>query len=691
VLRLKTGDKRERRASRPAGRVRKLTLRPIGLPRLLATAALLVLTLILGTGSAAGVRLSLSPLVLACWLLAALLLWLTPEAVLSERQLGVFGVLFDAAAAGAMCAYPEVPSPLAGAAVSIALAGALQTDGRRSVRILTLLGVPLVGLVLRAIARQPLDGYLFTILAGVALTLGARWRPGTVRVAPAPAPAPKPEKREEAPPQRDTGELVHTLRYKAEGLERQLGHVRGSIALRRVGDGDGDLPALARRASHILCEELGFASASVWHLEPTRGELRFLGGRGTVLSPEPIARDAHLLSKVAHTGAPSLTARPTDGARDPAVRGKHADLGGQIVLPLVAHGATQGVLCLHLPKGQRPASHTPLKEQLDWASSVASALRERIEDDVVARQHERMEVLYEIARTFEAGRHVGDLLADVLRLLERVLDFENATVLILDPVSGKLKPCASHGGHVDLREELEFERGRGISAWVAENGRSLVIPDVREDQRWGTLPGEIRSFASYPLLSEEGETLGVLNLAADEPDAYGPEEKRVLQIVASQIALTMRRSDLYTRLEMLAVRDPATGVHNERFLPLAIDREIAAAQERDGGKFTLVLLHAGPRGERIPQSGLHHVAHAASEVVGASSGTVCRFETERLALILPAMGSAEASEVIDEIRARCGDVPVTGASATYPIDGQSVLQILSTASLRLGAALAPLG
>ncbi len=622
--------------------------------------------------------------ILFCWLLAGLMLWATPVTAVRPARLAPVGALFDAAVAWVLAGYPEVPAPLAGAVACIATVAAYEIREAGHLRGVAMASVLTVGALIRLATRQPVDGYLLVAAAAGAVALGARWsgrytRPHPISVARWEAENAEPDAGH------DARELAQSLRAAAESLQRQLSLARCALALRRLADRADGLPALGARASRLLCEELVLAAASLWRVGPGES-LRFLGGHGTVSTPAPIDGDAHLLAKVARTGAPSITERPSESGRDPAAVGRHEELGGQLVLPLEARGAVYGVLCLHREPSAPAIGRSAPREYLECAESLSAALREQLLEAEGERQRERLEVLYEIARTFEAAQPISELTGDVLRLLARVLAFDNATVLILDPTTGKLRVSASHGAHVDLREELEFARGRGISAWVAENRRSLVLPDVREDPRWGTLEEGIRAFASYPLLSEAGQTIGVLNISSDRAGVYGPEEQRLLQIVASQLALTVRRADLYARLEMLAVLDPSTGVHNERFLPLALEREVSAARGQEQGRFALVLLHPGRRGQRVRQSGLHRVVHAARETLTPTS-TVCRFEAERLAILLPGLGPEEAEAVVDELREQCGDVLVTAASAAYPQDGLSATELLSTASIRLGTEL----
>lgn len=637
-------------------------------------------------------------LVLACWLVAALLLWLVPRRA-PAAQAAVFaaaGAAFDAAPALALAGYRGAPSALAAGAVCVACATLARLEARVGLRIAGALCLAAGGVALRALAGASVIEFVPALAVALAAGLGGRGsvtpRAEEEREDVASLPPEEPE--DELPLARDAAdarmrELVRSLRFTSDGLQRQLDATRASLALRRASDSDVRLEDLARRVTGLLCESFGYAAATVWLLDPADRELVYAGGAGGQGRPRPIRGEDHLLAKVALTGAASLTERPSPGGRDPAVAGRHDTLGAQIVLPLTSRDETSGVLCLHRPKGRAPLGRRPSPEQLDWASSVAHAVRELTATRDNVRQRDALEVLYELARTFEAGRPTAELLDEGLRLLNRAVHFDCATVLLVDPEDGRLAVQATLGEPVELRGEIEFARGWGISAWVAENGRSLVLDDALGDARWSVTDPEVRSFASYPLLSEQGETVGVLNLSARRPGVYGGEERRLLQIFASQIALTARRSDLYARLEDMAHRDPSTGVHNERYLTLVLERESATAAAREGGRFALLLLHPGRRGERVRPNALHVAAQAATEATASLEGVVCRWETDRLAVVLPEADRGQVELVLGAIAARAGAIPLSYGSAVCPEDGSTPMEVLSAASLRLGESLRP--
>jgi len=90
----------------------------------------------------------------------------------------------------------------------------------------------------------------------------------------------------------------------------------------------------------------------------------------------------------------------------------------------------------------------------------------------------------------------------------------------------------------------DTERGRGPSGAAIRTGQPQVIRDIASDPAMGPWRAEAleRGFASsaaMPLL-QEGNAVGVLNVYADRPDAFGPAEISMLSDLASDLSFGLR-------------------------------------------------------------------------------------------------------------------------------------------------------
>lgn len=148
---------------------------------------------------------------------------------------------------------------------------------------------------------------------------------------------------------------------------------------------------------------------------------------------------------------------------------------------------------------------------------------------------EGLNVLYEISTLVHSDSAVEEKFAQALLKVRDTVRCHSASLFIFDEQSGKLVEVATVGARVELIESIDFDMGAGFSAWVAKHRRSVLIPNLRGENR-----EEFRSFGSIPLVS--GDTLiGVMNFGHREPNALTERDIQFLEIVAGQFAHVIER------------------------------------------------------------------------------------------------------------------------------------------------------
>ncbi len=161
----------------------------------------------------------------------------------------------------------------------------------------------------------------------------------------------------------------------------------------------------------------------------------------------------------------------------------------------------------------------------------------------IARLERLLEVykgLVEVSALINGITESGELLAAILEVARRVMRVEAASLFLVRP-DGSLELNSASGGGIPLAdgggEKIIVPRGRGISGWVLEHRKPLLIPDVYADDRFyrdvdRQTGFRTRSLLCAPLVSG-GKDIGALQVlnpigreAFDEADleaftAYG--------------------------------------------------------------------------------------------------------------------------------------------------------------------------
>lgn len=161
--------------------------------------------------------------------------------------------------------------------------------------------------------------------------------------------------------------------------------------------------------------------------------------------------------------------------------------------------------------------------------------RTRLKTNQISLRDE-LRSLYEISSLVQESPVDNCSFEEILKRLGNLVDYRSASLFIISRESGKLEEICTVGRTVDLIDFVNFNMGSGISAWVAQKKRHIVLNNLRKS-RGGT---HTKSFLSVPVVLA-GEVTGVINLAHDEPDSFTRSDAEVVTIASSSVALLIER------------------------------------------------------------------------------------------------------------------------------------------------------
>ncbi|MGZ5317193.1 MAG: GAF domain-containing protein [Actinomycetota bacterium] len=148
-------------------------------------------------------------------------------------------------------------------------------------------------------------------------------------------------------------------------------------------------------------------------------------------------------------------------------------------------------------------------------------------------------------------RHLvlDELLDDLLERLNRVLQADSATVLLLDAQRGVLVRRASVGLESEYEGDVAVPVGQGIDGTVAETQRPLLVPDT--STRTVINPAIrrfLRSLVAVPLIHED-ELIGVLHVGSGAANRFTETDVRFVSVVAARLAVSIANAQLHEALE----------------------------------------------------------------------------------------------------------------------------------------------
>jgi sigma-B regulation protein RsbU (phosphoserine phosphatase) len=168
----------------------------------------------------------------------------------------------------------------------------------------------------------------------------------------------------------------------------------------------------------------------------------------------------------------------------------------------------------------------------------------------------KLRLLLEITKKISRSLDLEEVLAQVMDTLASLLPYDAAGIYII-----RRDPHLSEGGTAsfifhaeavrgyDIGElmELRLKLGEGLIGWVAQTGEAAVVPDVRQDARYVNARKETRSEVVAPIISNDS-VIGVFDLESDEVGAYDDEDRQLLMLLASQVAIIVEKAMLHEQL-----------------------------------------------------------------------------------------------------------------------------------------------
>lgn len=147
-----------------------------------------------------------------------------------------------------------------------------------------------------------------------------------------------------------------------------------------------------------------------------------------------------------------------------------------------------------------------------------------------------LKVLSEISRAIQEVAVTEESYESILKMVGGVIDYRSASLFLFSRDTGRLEEICTIGQRVDLIDFVEFEMGMGLSAWVAQKKRPILLNNLRKSK--GGV--HTRSFLSVPIVFGD-DIIGVVNLAHDEPDSFTSRDSEILEIVSTLFALLSER------------------------------------------------------------------------------------------------------------------------------------------------------
>ena len=286
--------------------------------------------------------------------------------------------------------------------------------------------------------------------------------------------------------------------------------------------------------------------------------------------------------------------------------------------------------------------------------------------------HKDLQVLRRVTAHLSEKHTLEYALQEITDAALELVSGDHASLRILD-ASGTRLLAAARSGTGAQRQSLSLGPGEGIAGWVVTHAEPLNVPDVRQESRFLSAPGqgfEVVAMLAQPLLSGRAP-IGVLSVSSPLCAAFSAEDAQLARILANCSVPLIERD----RLERLALTDPTTMAFNANYLRGRLKEEMERATHT--GTPLSVLLIDLDQLDRINRTFGGELEELVLQIFAARVRAQCRrydvfirWGADEFVVLLPSTSPAQANATAEKIRAAIGDEPMeprSGALLTQTV------------------------
>ncbi|MBU8932473.1 MAG: SpoIIE family protein phosphatase [candidate division Zixibacteria bacterium] len=256
---------------------------------------------------------------------------------------------------------------------------------------------------------------------------------------------------------------------------------------------------------------------------------------------------------VANFRKPMLINDATSDTRvDPEIETRgEIKINSLVSVPLIGKGQMIGVIeAINKSEGEFTAVDQDiligLTNQIAVAIDNAHLYRE------MKREAFEKNLLFEIGIKLSHSLNLDEVLQEIIRSLNKAVDFDAGGVFLVDPERGEIGSIMTEGYQPGKDSELALKIGQGVIGQVVTTGEPVIVGDVSKDERYIPARARTNSEIVVPMVlgtnGPDGKVIGVLNLESDKLRAFNRRQLALIQVFASQAAISVERARLHEEI-----------------------------------------------------------------------------------------------------------------------------------------------
>ena len=166
---------------------------------------------------------------------------------------------------------------------------------------------------------------------------------------------------------------------------------------------------------------------------------------------------------------------------------------------------------------------------------------------------DKLRMLLDITKTISRSMDSDEVLTRLMDVLDSLIPYDAAGIYLIE-FDGQedspyvFKSKVIRGYRISFEQiEPSLRLGEGFIGYVAQTAKSLICPDVSKDDRYFPARKRTKSELVTPIVSND-QVIGVFDLESDKLNAYAQDDLAILEMLASQVAIIIEKTELYKEL-----------------------------------------------------------------------------------------------------------------------------------------------
>jgi diguanylate cyclase (GGDEF)-like protein len=211
----------------------------------------------------------------------------------------------------------------------------------------------------------------------------------------------------------------------------------------------------------------------------------------------------------------------------------------------------------------------------------------------LTRHSQELTIFHDVAKALTSSLDLDSILQTIMEKMAEYFRPDTWSLLMVDEAHDELYFAIAVGDKAEELKNVRLKMGEGIAGWVAKNGESRVVPDVRNDPFFASrvdeaTKWETRSVICVPLRSKL-RVLGVIQLVNVDMSRFTNAELFFLQALSDYAAIAIENARWVEKIQELTITDDCTGLYNARHLYKTLETEVYRSA-RFGYEFSILFI-----------------------------------------------------------------------------------------------------